>query len=473
MTTPKSSLEDLLKTIEQYDQAHLVQWWDKLNQEQQAELASQIQSINFEQVQDLYSLTNSNKEDESPARKSERATRPTTIIRLQDRNEDSAQNLQAIRAGNQLLSEGKVGAILVAGGQGSRLGFEHPKGMYPIGPVKQTSLFQMMMEQLLARSNKAGKPICYFIMTSDATHDETVTYFKENQNFGLQEENLFFFKQGTMPAIDASSGQILLEEGHRIAVSPDGHGGTLAALKTSGLFDVMQEKGIEYLYYHQVDNPTAIICDPEFLGYHLHHQAEVSVKVVAKRSPDEKMGIVCEVDQKTQIIEYSDLPEHIAEQTDSENNLVHWAGSTAIHIFNRTFLEQIASDDSLLPFHQANKKVPFLDSSGKQIQPENPNAIKFERFIFDVLPVAETVLVYEIDRQREFNPLKNAEGQDSAQSVQTALSQIYSQWLISCGITVPEGTAIEISPLMALDEIELKTKISPDDQFTGPIYLGE
>ncbi len=473
MATPKSSLEDLVNLIKPYHQSHLIQWWDELNDQQQTALASQIQTINFEQLQRLSAAEHSEITVESPARKAERATPPGTVIRLQNRDENSAHNLQAVQAGNQLLSEGKVGAILVAGGQGTRLGFNHPKGMYPIGPVKQTSLFQMMVEQLLARSRNVGKPICYFIMTSDATHDDTVAYFKENQNFGLQTENLYFFQQGTMPAVDADSGQILLEEKYRIAVSPDGHGGTLAALKNSGLFDIMREKGIEYLYYHQVDNPTAIICDPEFLGYHLHHQAEVSVKVVAKRSADEKMGIVCEVDQKTQIIEYSDLPENIAEKTDSENNLLHWAGSTAIHIFNRTFLEKIANDDSLLPFHQANKKVPFLDASGNQTVPETPNAIKFERFIFDVLPVAESVLVYEIDRQREFNPLKNAEGQDSPQTVQAALSHIYSQWLISCGIEVPTGTTVEISPLMALDEIELKTKISLKDQFTGPIYLGE
>lgn len=473
MTTPKSNSEDLLKVLETYQQTHLLQWWDELNEVQQIELASQIQSIDFNQIQSLSSPTNSKKQEESPATKAEHATRPATLIRLEDRVQAESETLQAVQAGEQLLTEGKVGAILVAGGQGSRLGFSHPKGMYPIGPVKQTSLFQMLVEQLIARSRKAGKPICYFIMTSDATHAETVAYFKEHQNFGLQTDDLYFFKQGTMPAVDAKSGQILLEEKDLIAVSPDGHGGTLAALRNSGLFEVMRNKGIEYLYYHQVDNPTAIVCDPEFLGYHLQHQAEVSVKVVSKRSADEKMGIVCDVDQKTQIIEYSDLPAHIAEMKDQENNLLHWAGSTAIHIFNRSFLEQIANNDDLLPFHLAYKKVPFLDPTGTQISPTDPNAIKFERFIFDVLPVAETVLVYEIDRQREFNPLKNADGADSPQTAHAALCQIYTQWLNSCGVNVPADTPVEISPLVALDESELKAKIPPDADFTGPIYMGE
>ncbi|MFK7777382.1 MAG: UDPGP type 1 family protein [Gimesia sp.] len=473
MNTSKSFPEDLLKTLTQFHQTHLVQWWERLNEQQQDQLISQIESINFAQIQRLYSPTHSSKAEESPAQKAERATCPPNVIRLQDRSQANTNASQTIQAGNQLLAEGKVGAILVAGGQGSRLGFQHPKGMYPVGPVKQTSLFQMLVEQLIARSRIAGKPICYFIMTSDATHDETIAYFKQHQNFGLQADQLYFFKQGTMPAVDAQSGKILLEEKHRIAVSPDGHGGTLKALKNSGLFKVMQEKGIEYLYYHQVDNPTAIVCDPEFLGYHLQYQAEVSVKVVSKRAPEEKMGIVCEVDNQTQIIEYSDLPAHISEQVDPEGNLLHWAGSTAIHIFNRSFLEQIANDDDLLPFHQANKKVSFTDDTDTQISPKEPNAIKFERFIFDVLPVAKTVLVYEIDRQREFNPLKNADGPDSPQTVNAALCQIYSQWFQACGFEIPEGTAVEISPLIALDESELQTKISPDMNLNGPIYLGE
>tara|TARA_R110002111_G_scaffold258083_1_gene326886 strand:- start:136042 stop:137463 length:1422 start_codon:yes stop_codon:yes gene_type:complete len=473
MTTPKSFPEDLLKILAEYHQLHLIHWWEELNEQEQQELTSQIQLINFGQIQRLYSPAQPRKTEESPAQKAERATRPATVIRLQDRSPSASSTSQAVQAGTQLLAEGKVGAILVAGGQGSRLGFEHPKGMYPVGPVKQTSLFQILVEQLIARSRNAGKPISYFIMTSDATHDETVAYFEAHQNFGLQAEQLYFFKQGTMPAVDEQTGEILLKNKHQVAVSPDGHGGMLAALKKSGLFDVMQAKGIEYLYYHQVDNPTAIVCDPEFLGYHLQRQAEVSVKVVSKRSPDEKMGIVCDVDQKTQIIEYSDLPDHIAELTDENGNLLHWAGSTAIHIFNRAFLEQIASDDDLLPFHQANKKVPFIDSTGDQVSPTAPNAIKFERFIFDVLPVAETVLVYEIDRLREFNPLKNAEGPDSPQTVFAALSRIYGSWLKSCGMEIAEGTPVEISPLIALDESELKTRITPDDQFTGPIYLGE
>ncbi|WP_417382999.1 UTP--glucose-1-phosphate uridylyltransferase [Gimesia sp.] len=473
MSAPESFPEDLYQTLADFDQSHLLTWWNDLSEQAQSELVTQIQHINFAQIQRLYAPGATNQKTESPAQKAERATRPATVVRLEDRSSSPAESEEATKQGQKLLEAGRVGAILVAGGQGSRLGFSHPKGMYPIGPVKQTSLFQILVEQLRARARQAGQPIFYFIMTSDATHDETVEYFQQHQNFGLAEDELYFFKQGTMPAVDAESGLVLLAEKHRIAVSPDGHGGMLAALKNNGMFDVMREKGIDTLYYHQVDNPTAIVCDPEFLGYHQKANAEVSVKVVSKRSPDEKMGIVCDVDEKTQIIEYSDLPHHIAEQTDEEGKLLHWAGSTAIHIFNRDFLEQIANDDDRLPFHQANKKVPYIDGSSKQVEPEKPNAIKFERFIFDVLPEAETVLVYEIDRQREFNPVKNAEGQDSPQTAHEALNRIFSGWLTSCGVTLPADATVEISPLYAVDETELKQKISADAEFTSPVYLGE
>lgn len=473
MTVSTSFPEDLFHKLEEYQQTQLLHWWDELNDQQREALTGQIQQINFAQIERLYAPKEGAKAEESPAEKAERATRPATVVRLDDRAHAKDEAEAAIAAGNQLLSEGKVGAILVAGGQGSRLGFSHPKGMYPVGPVKQTSLFQILVEQLIARGKKAGKPISYFIMTSDATHDETVEYFQQHQNFGLADDNLFFFKQGTMPAVDAETGKVLLAEPHRIAVSPDGHGGMLAALKNSGMFEIMQQQGIDTLYYHQVDNATAIVCDPEFLGYHQQRGAEVSVKVVSKRGPEEKMGVVCDVDQKTQIIEYSDLPAHIAEQTDEDGGLLHWAGSTAIHVFNRSFLENIANNDDLLPFHQANKKVPYVDADGNQVEPEAPNAIKFERFIFDVLPVADTVLVYEIDRQREFNPLKNAEGADSPETVHAALCRISSEWLTGSGVTVPESSDVEISPLYALDQEELIAKLDPSTKITYPLYLGE
>ncbi len=338
-----------------------------------------------------------------------------------------------VAAGDELLRAGKVGAILVAGGQGTRLGFDKPKGMYPIGALSHAPLFQILAQQLLARSRRAAAPIPYFIMTSDATHDETVAFFGEHKNFGLPAGDVFFFQQGNMPAVDAASGKLLVASDQTLSTSPDGHGGMLTALAKSGLLAEMNRRGIEYLHYHQVDNPTAIVCDPVFLGFHAELGCDMSVKVVAKRSAAERMGVAVDVDGVTQIIEYSDLPLDVARKTDAAGALLLWAGSTAIHVFTRAFLDRLVEHGDALPFHVAHKKVPYCDADGKLVNPERENAYKFERFIFDALPLAKRALVLETDRAREFNPVKNASGDDSPETARAALASLFHGWLRAAG----------------------------------------
>lgn len=367
---------------------------------------------------------------------------------------------EAEHRGLEALRLGRVGAILVAGGQGTRLGASFPKGMLPIGPVSGCTLYQLFAEQLLARSRRAGAVIPYYIMTSDATHAATVEFFQREQHFGLDPEAVRFFRQGTMPAVD-DEGRWLLTAKGRLATTPDGHGGLLTALKRAGLLDNMRRRGIETLYYHQVDNPTAIVCDPWFIGHHLMRGAEMSTKVVAKRSADERMGVVVEIDGVTQIIEYSDLPPEVARQRDARGELVLWAGSTAMHVFERAFLERVANDGSALPFHRAHKKVPHLAETGRVVEPSAPNAWKFERFIFDAMPHTRRALVVEADRAREFNPVKNAEGADSPETAQRAMIANAQRLLAEAGIDVPSHVPVEISPLFALNAAELRAKVTP------------
>ena len=274
-----------------------------------------------------------------------------------------------------------------------------------------------------------------------------------------------------MPAVDEKSGRLLLEDKGQIATSPDGHGGMLSALSSSGLLDEMGNRGIEILYYHQVDNPTAIVCDPAFIGFHVLRNAEMSTKVVEKRSAEEKMGVVVDVDSQMQVIEYSDLPDEIAHKTDSNGNLLLWAGSMAIHLFNREFLERLDEQEEGLPFHIAHKTVPYLDDTGEPVDPKSPNAYKFERFIFDAMLSAKTALVVEADRFREFNPVKNGEGNDSPQTCRAAMTAIFTSWLQQAGADVAEGIDVEISPLFALDAEEAQQKIEPGKRFTEPNYL--
>lgn len=447
------SFADLQELLAQHGQSHLIAFWDELSAGQQAELTAQIEAIDFSQLNDLAQKANATS-SESTVDRATIATAPSKLMRLPVTDGDAAQWQAAHDKGEQILAAGQVGAVLVAGGQGTRLGFPHPKGMFPIGPISECPLFRILVEQLIAVSQKAGVTIPYFIMTSEATHDETVEFFATNNYFGLDSANVCFFQQGYMPAVErtATAGvhRVLLADKHRVATSPDGHGGILAAMSKANLLTKMKDAGIEHLYYHQVDNPTAIVCDPAFIGFHALQASDLSTKVVQKVDVNEKMGAVVEVDGQTQIIEYSELTGDTASRTDADGNPIFWAGNTAIHCFRRGFLEELVADSNSLPFHLAKKNVPFVNDAGESIAPDdpaNPNAIKFERFIFDALPAAKSVLVVEADRAREFNPVKNRDGADSPETAKAALVRLGRQKLEAAGHSVAADAIVEVSPL--------------------------
>lgn len=464
---------DILTKLRHHRQEHLVRHWDKLSEPDQDILLRQLTDLDLELVDHLLQLREAPHESgDSAAVRAARALPPQQLVRLPATDAQRAEQATAEQLGNELLRAGKVGAILVAGGQGSRLGFEAPKGMYPIGPVSQRTLFQILCEQVLARSRRAGATIPYFIMTSEATHARTLAFFEEHRYFGLGEDNVYFFQQSSLPAVDGGSHRILLEGHGRVATSPDGHGGMLRALQRTGMFDVMRDRGIEHLYYHQVDNPTAIVCDPVLLGYHMMMKSDLTTKVVAKVSPEERMGVLVDVDGQTQIIEYSDLPAQEAHRKSHDGNYVFWAGNTAIHVFRRAFLETLLSGDLRLPFHVAHKKVPFIDEGGLPCNPGAPNAHKFEQFIFDALPHAQRALVVEGDRAREFNPVKNAQGSDSPETSRAALNRIAQEWAQAAGASIGSGVNLEISPLFALDAAEARQKLRAGQSITTPTILG-
>ena len=239
----------------------------------------------------------------------------------------------------------------------------------------------------------------------------------------------------------------------------------------------MRERGIRTLFYFQVDNPMVQVADPAFLGLHRRAEAEVSLKVVEKVAPDERVGVVVQVGGRPAVIEYSDLPAELAERRESDGGLELWAGSIAIHVFERGFIERIATGDAHLPYHRALKKVKFVGDDGTLVEPDAPNAVKFETFIFDALPMADRFAVVETDRAVEFEPLKNATGPDSPATVRQRMSDLFAGWLEGAGAIVPrrgDGTVpfgLEISPLFALDPAELKAKVTPGLEVEGPLYL--
>ena len=463
---------DLLDDLKREGQEHLVAFWDDLDGDGRRRLAEQVRAIDLATVRDLFpGQAEKLGGPGDPAGCAGQAVGPGDVVRQPKTDADGAAWRNAAVEGERLLAAGKVGAVVVAGGQGTRLGFDKPKGMFPIGPVSGAPLFRVLAEQVLARGRRAGAAIPYYVMTSDATHDATVAFFEANGHFGLAPGDVFFFKQGTMPAVDAATGKLLLESKGRLALSPDGHGGILAAMKASGAFADMRRRGVELLHYHQIDNPTAVVCDPAFLGWHSLRNADASTKVVAKVAPTEKMGVVCDVGGVTQIIEYSDLPGDLADKRDAAGEPIFWAGNTAIHVFGRAFLERLTEAGRELPFHVAHKKVPFVDAAGRAVEPTAPNAFKFERFIFDALPLAGTALVVEADRGREFNPVKNAQGADSPATAKAAIDRVGKAWLAAAGAEVASDATVEIAPLFALDEEDVRTKVTPGTRYAGAVLL--
>jgi len=456
------------RKAEDSGQGHLCAFLDELTSRQRDQLLGEIMLAKCDRIRSLYESAGEKSNWAELARRAE----PPEAVRL-DGRDNRISEADAKAAGEQALRQGQVAAILVAGGQGTRLGFNHPKGMYAIGPVSGATLFQILFEKVLAVGRRYAVEIPLYVMTSDATHVETEDYLKQQRNFGLPPENVRLFCQGVMPAVDATSGKILLADKGHVALSPDGHGGMLSALeRTGGLADI-ERRGIEHLFYFQVDNPLVQVCDPVFLGHHILARSEMTTLAIAKREPRERVGNVVQIDGRTQTIEYSDFPDDVAGQRNADGSLRFWAGSIAIHVFGARFLRRASGSQTSLPFHVARKKVSFVDERGSRVEPAQPNALKFERFIFDLMPLAERPLVVEGDPEHVFAPVKNPPGDpcDSVDTCRAAMIHLHRQWLESAGAKIAENVPVEISPLLALDADELRAKIKSVTAIDKPTYL--
>jgi len=374
--------------------------------------------------------------------------------------------------GEALIRAGKVACFVVAGGQGSRLGFDGPKGCFPTACVSGATLFEIFARTILAAQKKYGTTIPWLVMTSPLNHDATVSFFEHESYFGLDKNSVFFFRQGVMPSFDLESGDLLLAAPDALATNPDGHGGAYSAIERSGALDELERRGVEHLSYFQVDNPHTRLVDPVFLGLHASapdSSGEMSSKMVAKAAWNEKVGVFCRVNDRTRIVEYSDLPEDLARQTMDDGSLAFNAGSVALHAVSLAFIRRVLADtETALPFHRAVKTVPHFDPErGGIIQPTEPNAVKLERFVFDALNVAEGSIVVETDRVEEFAPVKNASGTDSIETSRSLQSERAARWLERAGVVVPRkadgsvDAVIEIPPSVALGPEDLAGRDLP------------
>ncbi len=445
--------------LDKFAQTHVLRFLEQLPAERQHRLLAQIESLDLPAIAEL---AESHVRQDAPFRLPEKIEPAPAYPRVPDAPRRELYS-RADQRGRELLRQGRVGAFLVAGGQGTRLGYDGPKGEFPVTPIKRKPLFQVFAEQLLAHSRDAGRTIPWYIMTSEATDAATRAFFEKHNFFAYPKSDVFFFQQGMMPAFSLD-GKILLSDKDSLALSPDGHGGSLRALAKSGALDDMKRHGVEHLSYFQVDNPLVHTIEPLFLGLHDLTGSEMSSKMIPKAGPLEKVGNFVIGDGVLQVIEYSDLPEELAHQKNPDGSLRFNAGSIAIHAQRTTFIERLNSGGRLhLPWHRALKKVEHIEERGHEVKPETPNAVKLEQFVFDAIPLARNPIVFETDRAEEFSPVKNAEGVDSPATCRRDQIRRATRWLHRAGIDVPikndePDAVIEISPLFAVSGEQLKSR---------------
>ena len=408
----KTEALDKLRTI---GQEHVLKHADSLTSAKQIDLYKQIESINIPTFRIQQELLLAHK--------------PHYINALKPfQNFASIGNGKDLRAGKELIAAGKVGCLVVAGGQGTRLHFEGPKGMFRVSLIKKKSLFQLLAEKVVAAEKQAGRSLPLAIMTSSLNHIETIEFFKKHSFFGLEKEQISFFSQGMLPAL-TQKGDLFLEKAHCIAMVPDGNGSSLKYFWGEGLWEEWYKRGVRYLNYILIDNPLADPFDAELMGYHYNQGAEVTVKCTPRKDPLEKEGILVIHENKVKVIEYFEFPEKEKNATSNGGSLKHLCANLSLFIFQMDFIKNVVKKD--IPLHMAHKSVRMLLADGQSVLPPKPNAWKFEEFIFDVLPLAEKVSALLYPREICFAPLKNSSGANSLETVQAALlardRQVFSE----------------------------------------------
>jgi UDP-N-acetylglucosamine/UDP-N-acetylgalactosamine diphosphorylase len=444
---------DVRDRMEEIGQEHLFAFWEKRPEAMRQRLLDDLASLHPAMVQELRRFITEpdaggvSRVGMGAAPEAELA--PAPYVTLSDSRRDAA----AREAGEEEIRRGRAAFLTVAGGQGSRLGFDGPKGMFPVTPLRKLTLFALFAEKLLAARRWYGTDIPWLIMTGPQNHQATVEYFESEKWFDLGRDTVRLFVQGSLPSF-SPEGRLIMAPDGGLLFNPNGHGGVIEALRQSGSLAAMREQRVEHLFYFQVDNPLVRVPDPVFLGFHCRARSRISAKVVEKAYPEEKLGIIVTRDGKPSIIEYSDLDEERMHARGPDGRLYYGQGSIAIHILDVPFLENPGLH---LPWHMARKNAKMLNPTPEGTEVLERDAVKLEMFVFDAIPLADRALFFETDRAEEFAPLKNREGQDSVASCLQGQREQAARWLSGVGVEVPRDGqgrplhAIEISPLFALD----------------------
>jgi len=435
-------------------QSHIMQFWDELSDHEQAHLAAQVASIDFDLVEQL----TENWIRHTPEPLHFDSFEPIPVIPKATLDRSHAR--EAWEVGEEALRAGRVGLILVAGGQGTRLGYDGPKGAFPIGPVTGRTLFEYHADKIHHYNDRYGCVLPWYIMVGETNESATRDFFKKHDHFGLGEENVTFFKQKMMPCV-GEDGKFFLESKGSLSMNPNGHGGSIPALVENGILDDSDSRGIDTLSYFQVDNWAVKLADPFFIGYHLLRNGEMSSKIQRKSDPHEAAGVFCLCDGKFRVIEYTELdiyPQLL--DTNEDGSLIHYAANAAIHMLDTAFIRRVYDTFADFPWHCSHKKIPFIGSDGERVMPEAPNGYKFETFVFDALQYSQHDPVgLEIDRLGEFTPTKQMTGAGSVEKAREDMTRYWGGWLKKAGCTTDlSGSFVEISPRFAFTEEQFLEK---------------
>lgn len=392
------------KKLEQYNQRHLLSQYEKLNDEKKEYLLNQIINIDFEQVEKLYEQT------KSEIKLGEDKIEPISYIEKDKLSNEEKEKYFKIGANE--IKNGKLAVVTMAGGQGTRLGHAGPKGTYILNiKPEPKSLFEILCDNLKEAKDKYDVVIPWYIMTSRENNNQTVEFFEKNNYFNYPKEAIKFFIQGELPMVD-TKGKVLLTEEGIIKEAADGHGGIFEAMFKNNVVQDMKERGIEWIFIGPIDNPLAKMVDEILIGLSKENKVLEAGKSLVKANPEEKVGVFCKKNGKPSVIEYTEITKEMAHAVDENNNLMYGESHINCNMFNIKGLEIIGNQK--LPYHSAFKKATYLDENGNIIKPQEPNAYKFESFIFDAFNKLEDMLILRVKREEEFAPVKNKEGVDSA-----------------------------------------------------------
>ena len=400
--------QDAINLLTQKDQLQLLSFYDTLTPEQQENLLAQIEGIDW-------SLLDVLKTHETVNARGTFA--PLSAMEL---SQIDANRAHLEEVGLQAIREGKVAAVLLAGGQGTRLGFDKPKGMYNIGVTRELYIFECLINNVMEIVKKAGAWIPFYIMTSDKNYDDTTAFLKEKNYFGYNAKYIHFFKQEMAPSVDYN-GKLLMEAPDRLSLSPNGNGGWFSSLCRYGYDKQMKEAGVEWLTAFAVDNVLQRIADPVFIGATIEKHCAVGSKVVRKAAPDEKVGVMCLEDGKPSIVEYYELTKEMMDAKNAKGDPAYNFGVILNYLFRVSDLERIVGKN--LPLHIVEKKIPYIDANGNLVKPEKPNGYKFEGLVLDMIHELDSCLPFEVVREKEFAPIKNATGIDSVESARELLKK--------------------------------------------------